>query len=114
MFKKSAQKRQQKELKTIAAMTRIYCRDVHGCNSGLCSKCEDLLQYAEKRLKNCPFAEKKNVCSKCTIHCYKKSMKTQVKEVMRHSGPRMLKKHPIMALQHLLDSLRKPPEEKNE
>jgi hypothetical protein len=28
---------------------------------------------------------------------------------MRYAGPRMLKRHPILAIRHLLDEARKPP-----
>ena len=92
-----------REKKTIAAMIGIYCRDHHETiNKSLCSECRSLLEYAEKRLDKCPFGEKKGACSKCEIHCYKPDMRKKVTAVMRYSGPRMLRKHPLLAIDHLL------------
>lgn len=92
-----------KEKKTIAAMIRIFCRDHHEtAGKSLCPDCTDLLKYAEKRLDKCPFGENKGACSKCEIHCYKPDMRKYVTQVMRYSGPRMLKKHPLLAVDHLL------------
>ena len=35
-------------------------------------------------------------------------MRTKVREVMKHAGPRMLFKHPVLAIKHLLDGRKKP------
>ncbi|MBL7188755.1 MAG: nitrous oxide-stimulated promoter family protein [Phycisphaerae bacterium] len=98
-----AEKKLEKEQKTIAAMIRIFCRANHGtARKTLCPECNYLLDYAKERLDKCPFGENKGACSKCRIHCYKPGMREQVTEVMRYSGPRMLKKHPLLAIDHLL------------
>ena len=68
----------------------------------MCPICRDLLDYADERLNKCPFGENKGACSACKIHCYKPDMRKQVTEVMRYSGPKMLKKHPLLAIDHLL------------
>jgi hypothetical protein len=92
-----------KEKKTIAAMIRIFCDAHHGAaRKPLCPECSDLLEYARERLDKCPFGQNKGACSKCDIHCYKPVMREQVTQVMRYSGPRMLKKHPLLAIDHLL------------
>lgn len=101
-------RRLQREARTVEAMIRRYCRDHHGGASNLCSQCEELLAYARKRLRLCPFQEQKPTCSKCPIHCYAPGKGEQIKTVMRYSGPRMLLSHPILALLHILDGLRKP------
>jgi hypothetical protein len=36
-------------------------------------------------------------------------MREQIRQVMRYAGPRMLLHHPIHAVLHLLDGIRKPP-----
>jgi hypothetical protein len=36
-------------------------------------------------------------------------MREKVRAVMRYSGPRMAGKHPVLAVRHLLDGLRKKP-----
>jgi hypothetical protein len=102
-------KRMKREASTIEAMIRIYCRDHHGTNENLCKECNQLLQYAFVRLKNCPFQEKKTTCGKCPIHCYKPGMRNKIREVMRYVGPRILLHHPIMGIMHTLDSLRQLP-----
>ena len=92
-----------REKKTIAAMVGIFCRDHHrAARKPLCPECNILLDYAKERLDKCPFGESKGACSKCKIHCYKPNMRRQVTEVMRYSGPKMLKKHPLLAIDHLL------------
>ena len=97
-----------REAETIAAMIRIYCRDHHQ-SSGLCSECRDLLKYAHKRLEHCPFQEGKTTCGKCPVHCYKPAMREKIRRVMHYVGPRMLLRHPLMALRHTLDGRRKTP-----
>jgi len=97
----------QGELATIEAMITIYCRAHHHFRDSLCPTCGSLLNYAEKRLKHCPFQENKPTCGNCSIHCYKPEMRENIRDVMRFSGPRMIFQHPLMALRHLLDSYRK-------
>ena len=102
--------RLQRELRTIQAMVEIYCHSRHHPPHGhLCQECRELLVYARKRLGHCPFQTRKPTCGKCPIHCYKKDMRAQVREVMRFSGPKMIRHHPLLALMHLLDGLRKVP-----
>ena len=96
-----------RERKTIEAMIEIYCKDLHEEDGKLCSECNELFGYAIMRLDKCPFQGKKTTCAKCPIHCYRPEMRTKVREVMKHSGPRMLFKHPILALHHLLDGPKK-------
>lgn len=102
--------RLENELKTIEAMISIYCRAHHTSGKVLCADCEELLKYAGKRLANCQFQEAKPTCGNCTVHCYKPKMRETIRTVMRYAGPRMCCRHPIMALRHLLDGRRKPPE----
>jgi hypothetical protein len=87
-------------------MVGLYCRAQHG-ESTLCAACTDLLAYAQARLDACPFAGNKTTCVHCPVHCYKPSMREQIREVMRYAGPRMLWRHPVLAVGHLLDGLRK-------
>jgi len=98
-----------REAKTIDCMFDIYCQDQHHCTAGLCDSCRAVNDYAHLRLEKCPYQERKSTCANCLIHCYKKSMRELVREVMRYAGPRMLLKHPWLAILHLLDGMRKPP-----
>jgi len=88
-------------------MINIYCRASHGSHGKLCPDCEELLAYANKRLEKCPFQEGKTTCGKCRIHCYRPSEREKIKEVMRYAGPRMMTRHPVSALHHFIDGLRK-------
>lgn len=99
--------RMDREDRTVAAMITLYCRDRHGTAGTLCAACAGLAAYAHERLRKCPFQDGKTVCSKCTVHCYNADMRQRVKEVMRYCGPRMMTRHPVMAVLHLLDRRRK-------
>ena len=99
-----------RERRTIDAMIRLYCRDHHAPpGRDLCPECRELLEYAEQRLERCPFQQGKTTCAKCPVHCYRPAMRERVRAVMRYAGPRMLRRHPVLALLHLLDSRRKEP-----
>ena len=97
-----------RERRTVRAMIRIYCRANHGTAGGLCSDCRELLDYAERRLACCPFGAEKPTCADCPVHCYKPAMRERVQRVMRFAGPRMLLRHPWLAIMHLWGSRRKP------
>ena len=99
---KTESRRIKLEQKTINKMINIYCRRVHKSSGKLCEECNRLNEYALERLHYCPFQEDKPVCSECTIHCYKSDMREKVREVMRYSGPRMIYKHPYLAIMHLI------------
>ena len=103
-------RRMDRERRTMDAMVRIYCRDHHGSNGELCGECSDLREYAFLRLEKCPYQDEKPTCANCPIHCYKLDMRDRVREVMRYSGPRMLLRHPYLAIAHLRDGRRRPPE----
>ncbi len=98
------------EFKTVKAMVEVYCRANHGSKGELCTECRDLLDYAEMRLDRCPYGEYKPTCNKCPIHCYKPEPKEQMRLIMRYSGPRMLLKHPVLAIRHLLHEKRGVPD----
>jgi hypothetical protein len=99
--------RMARERQTIKIMIRMYCKDKHGTEVGLCEKCGELQDYAMKRLDKCKFQADKPTCANCPVHCYKPSMRETVKDVMRYSGPRMLLRHPIRAIRHLIDGRKK-------
>ena len=101
-----------RELETIEAMTRIYCADHHGAPHP-CAECQALMTYASKRLAVCTYGEDKPVCAKCQIHCYGKAMREKVREVMRYAGPRMILRHPWLALMHVVDKRHVAPPKPN-
>ncbi|HSQ02960.1 MAG TPA: nitrous oxide-stimulated promoter family protein [Burkholderiales bacterium] len=102
--------RRRRELKIIDTMVRTYCSGhQHGRSGALCAECEALLDYATRRLQRCVFGDAKPTCANCLVHCYSIDMREQVRIVMRWSGPRMLLRHPLLAIQHMLDGRRPAP-----
>jgi hypothetical protein len=53
-------------------------------------------------------SRRKRRCARAA-HCYRPEMRQRVREVMRFAGPKMLLRHPLLAVRHLLDERRKPP-----
>ncbi|MGW8179861.1 MAG: nitrous oxide-stimulated promoter family protein [bacterium] len=101
-----------REAMTVEAMIRIYCQDLHGNGGHLCGHCEELLRYARARLEKCPFQEGKTTCALCKVHCYRPDKRDLIKSVMRHSGPHMTYRHPLLALRHFMDGFRKNPKQR--
>jgi len=103
-----------RELATLRAMIGIYCRDEHGTRAAargeLCVECRGLMDYATRRLDRCVFGDDKPTCADCKVHCYTATMREQVRVVMRYAGPRMLWRHPVLALAHILDGRREAPD----
>lgn len=105
--------RMRREWRTLDAMIAITCRGrAHDGRTGgrraLCPACAELRAYAEQRLVRCPFGEDKPTCNNCQVHCYRPEMRQRVREVMIYAGPRMVLRHPVLALLHLLVDERRP------
>jgi predicted amidophosphoribosyltransferase len=98
-----------RERLTIRRMIELACRGRHRQGRELCPECRELLDYAWTRLERCRFGAAKPTCARCPVHCYKPAMREKVREVMRYAGPRMLLRHPVLAVCHLLDGLRRVP-----
>jgi hypothetical protein len=97
-----------REWKTVRAMVEMYCQHHHGGGS-VCPDCHQLLVYVRRRLDKCPFGIDKPTCVKCPIHCYRATERERIREIMRWAGPRMLSRHPVLALWHLMRDRRDPP-----
>ena len=95
--------RMNRERKTVKEMIKLFCKNKHNSRIESCKDCNELLEYAMLRLDKCPYQENKPTCSNCSIHCYNPEFRTKIRAVMRYSGPRMLFKHPILAIRHLID-----------
>ncbi|MCD6396752.1 MAG: nitrous oxide-stimulated promoter family protein [Spirochaetaceae bacterium] len=96
--------------KTIHTMISMYCRANHskiaGKNNGLCKDCFEVEKYSLSKLKLCPYGSKKPNCPKCPIHCYSKNMRERISIIMRYTGPRMIFKHPILSIYHIINIFR--------
>jgi hypothetical protein len=101
-------------------MVRMYCRDHHAGGTeagaahasgaaGLCPSCSALLDYSLARVAECRFGGEKPPCGRCSVHCFRPLMREQIRTVMRYSGPRMIRRHPCLAIKHLLDRRRPVP-----
>ena len=99
-------KSRDKNLLAIEKMIELYCRAHHKTDKGICSDCSKLNKYCIKRLKQCKYGANKPPCSKCSSNCFMPDMKTKIKDVMVYSGPRMIKKHPIIAFRHTITLLK--------
>ena len=97
-----------REKKTLTTMIALTCRDQHASQDGLCKECTALQEYALQRLEHCTFGAEKPKCSACPVHCYKPAMREAIRSVMAYAGPRMLVRHPVLALGHVVDGLRHP------
>ena len=80
-----------REKKTVSLMISLYCK-------------KKLNAYANSRSDKCPFMESKTFCSNCRVHCYNPEMRAKIREVMRFSGPRMIFRHPISAIFHVIEA----------
>jgi len=92
-------------------MIALFCRHNHAPDQDLCADCGELARYAAQRIDKCPFGEEKPTCANCSIHCYKPRARERVRAVMRYAGPRMLLRHPLLAIAHKLDGRREAPAE---
>lgn len=107
---KDIAKKRRKEQYVVEQMIDLYCRKNHSeydhKNHHMCPQCQQLADYAKQRSEKCPFMEEKTFCANCKVHCYKPDMREKIRVVMRYSGPRMLFYHPILAIWHLLCSIK--------
>lgn len=108
------EKKRAKEARIVEVMIGVYCRGCHRNHlemrevkgKELCQECYELLEYSRKCTARCPFMKTKTFCSNCKTHCYSKEMREKIKAVMMYAGPRMLLRHPLMTLWHLVCSLK--------
>jgi hypothetical protein len=101
-------RRRERERATLRTMIRMYCRD-HHAEASPCDECAALERYALRRLERCVFGAAKPTCANCAVHCYRADMRERVREVMRYAGPRMLLRHPVLGIAHLIDGRRPAP-----
>ncbi len=104
----SENKRLARERLTLTKMIGIYCAAHHDSSGDiLCAACREFQNYTEVRLQKCPYGDDKPTCANCPVHCYKPARRAQAREIMRYAGPRMLLRHPLLAIAHQLDGFRK-------
>ena len=100
-------RKRQQEKQLVGEMIELYCHCQHHSTKGvLCADCQALSSYANLRIESCPFMETKTFCSACKVHCYQPAMREKIRTVMRWAGPRMLPKHPVLSMRHVMVTLR--------
>lgn len=104
-------RRREREKRTLSQMIAIHCAGSHDvatrterahCGEAVCPECARLDAYAVARTERCRNMDVKTSCEECGNHCYRPDMREAVRAVMRYAGPRMLTKHPVAAIRHLL------------
>ena len=80
-----------REIDVLERFVKVYCREHHGRKDALCHECADLLDYATERLEACPY-DPKPKCKDCSTHCYSKSYRERIRDVMRFSGTHFVKR----------------------
>ena len=103
-------KRRVREARTVSQMVALYCADHHRdlrtetahCGESVCPACAAVDAYAVLRTQRCRKMDVKTSCEQCENHCYRPEEREQIRIIMRYAGPRMLRKHPIAAIRHLL------------
>lgn len=104
-------KRRAREKRTISQMVALYCAGNHEaavrietahCGEAVCADCLAIDANAVQRTERCRKMDEKTSCEQCGNHCYRPVDRERIREVMRYAGPRMLGKHPLAAMRHLM------------
>lgn len=104
-------KRRAREKTTTSHMIAMHCAGNHDaalrtemayCGQRVCAECAELDAYSVLRTERCRNMHVKTSCEECDNHCYAPEMRERIRQAMRYSGPRMIAKHPIAAVRHLL------------
>ena len=98
------------DVEVLAEFIHIYCADMHPDaatfrpeSSGAvgrylapvefsyCADCLKLLLHAASKRILCPY-DPKPACKKCDTHCYGPGYRERIREVMRYSGMRLIRR----------------------
>lgn len=104
---------QKKDIRLIGKFVEVYCAGKHtGAehvpvalpgglgDRSLCPECRLFLEYAiVKRLK-CPLEAEKPSCKHCRIHCYDKTHREKVREIMSYAGRKLMMRGRVDYLWH--------------
>lgn len=101
---KNTESKRAHEKELIQQMIQIYCHSKHKTKHSLCSDCQALLEYSHFRIDKCPFMENKTFCSNCRVHCFRNEKREDIRNVMIYSGKRMIFHHPIIAINHVIQT----------
>lgn len=94
--------KREKKKKTLNFMFDIYKKSHPQRKEDL----DELKSYAFTRIDKCPNVEEGIYCNTCKIHCFKEDEKEEMRKIMKFSGPRMMIYHPILAMDHLISTIK--------
>ena len=108
------------DVQILIRFIQIFCREKHPKDSRkpfispfeemaplvddrlqLCESCSELLAYGMRRRLQCPH-NPKPACKKCEKQCYSKEYRERIREVMKFSGPYLIKRGRLDLLYHYL------------
>jgi hypothetical protein len=110
-----------KDIRVLSDFISIFCRENHqaeakdafpikdvglrkilgGKDLVLCNDCRKLLNHSIAKLLLCPY-DPKPKCKKCETHCYAPHYRKRIQEVMKFSGPYLIKHGRLDLLVHYL------------
>lgn len=114
-----AEKATAKAVKDMAVLGRfvaVYCRDKHSDRPKtrftyrgiedrvwrdieLCDECARLLAHGTAKRLLCPLDPKPS-CKHCEIHCYAPGHRERVREIMRYSGKKLMRRGRVDLIYH--------------
>ena len=114
-------KKKEKDIKVLADFISVFCRENHREDAKdtflikdarlrqclgdkdlvLCRACSKLLSHGTAKLLLCPY-DPKPMCKKCQTHCYAPGYREKIREVMRFSGPYLIKRGRLGLMIHYL------------
>ena len=113
-------KKEKNDIQVLIRFVHIFCRERH-CDGekspfsvpfeevgaliddgiALCDSCSALLTYGIRKRFRCPH-DPKPMCKKCETQCYSRRYKEGIREVMKFSGPYLIKRGRLDLLYHYL------------
>ena len=113
-------RKEKKDIRILIRFVHIFCLEKHRGNSKqpfsppleevdphidgrvwLCESCSELLAYGIRKRFRCPH-NPKPMCKKCEAQCYSRDYRERVREVMKFSGPYLIKRGRLDLLYHYL------------
>jgi hypothetical protein len=113
-------RKEKKDIQILIRFVHVFCRENHRGDykkpfslpfeegaplidrgAQLCESCSKLLAYGVRKRFRCPY-DPKPMCKKCETQCYSRHYRQRVREVMRFSGPYLMKRGRLDLLYHYL------------
>ena len=81
-----------------------YCKGNHAGRAkdaaGMCPECRGAIEQTLARAEACPHGHE-GTCQDCATPCQRGEAQQRIKAIMRYAAPRMMFRHPLMALGYL-------------